>query len=195
MNARGTFFLIMLLAFSLLPSLQAQSFSPGGALVIRDSTGQVVGQSVGLGPVSVIINNHTVVLFVQRTRLTDFGEGLYFAQPNCQGTAYINLATVPFITYTPGEFAPDGTVRVSPSFTPTSRAVNSRYTDQTQQCTNQNLTIQALDTEVGPNLKAQFSAPFAASAAPSAVPVNSIGFLLILVSGLAIFGVIRIARS
>jgi hypothetical protein len=150
-------------------SAGAQTYQPGGPLVVRDANGHVVGQYDAFGRVNILINGHPVLFDVEPARLALFGVNLYFDQPNCQGTAYLDSAQ--FVSYvtTPAAFAPDGTVRIAPSRTSSSHLVASNYSDETSQCTNQAATLTtALATETGPAVRSAFTAPFAA--APGTLP-------------------------
>jgi hypothetical protein len=197
MNLRMLLFAAVAFAATTL-NAATPTFAPGGPLIIKDAQGQTVGQTMGPELVSVVINGRNVVLGVSRTRgLLDRGESLFFDQPNCNGTAYINRPSVQDYTYTPGEFAPDGTIRISPSFQGTSRVVASLYRDDIPECVNFTQTITALDTETGPNLKTQFHAPFVAVEgviAPTAVPTNSPLYLLLLAASLVVAACMRLQR-
>jgi len=138
------------------------------------------------------------MLSFQRPSLHDFGEGLDFDQINCQGNAYINADPVRFYVTQPAEFAPDGTVRVAPTFDATTLTVRSHWADSVQQCTNQTLTIPALATEVGPNLRTLFTPPFSViegSVSPAPLPANNPKYVVGLLLVLSVIGLAMLRRG
>jgi len=142
----------------------AQTFAPGGNTVVRDSNGQLIGQYDAAtnqsAKVSTLINGLPVYFDLDRNELFLFNGLLYFDQPNCQGNAFADNANWEGTVMTPAGFAPDGTVRVAPTRTTSSHVVASYYWNGTFPCTNQTSTITALATQVGPNMKTRFTAPF-----------------------------------
>jgi hypothetical protein len=140
----------------------AQTFAPGGSNVVRDSTGQIVGQYDAAnnqkGTVSTVINGLPVYLDADRDRLTIRNEAVFYDQPNCQGTTY--LEDDAYGVTTPAAFTANGTVLISPTRPATSRVIASYYDDTSGQCTNNTLTIPADPTQAGPNMKTRFTAPF-----------------------------------
>lgn len=175
----------------------AQTFQPGGPMVLRDAQGRLVGQLED-DNVLVIINGRPTQLIATHAKLTS-AYVLYFDQPNCQGTALINQTSsspVPIAA-----FAPDGTVRVATSFDVVTRNTASFYNDrpQTPNCTNLSVPSSGLPTETGPNLKAMFQPPFSAvegnvttPVALSNVPANSVIVLSVLLGLLAIAAILRL---
>jgi hypothetical protein len=148
-----------------------QTFRPGGNNVVRDSAGQLIGQYDGsvvsdAALVSVVINGYPVYFDVDRNALGLPRGPLYFDQPNCQGTAFLNSNA--FIgVLIPAVFAPDGTVRIAPSRTSSTRVMMSWFVDGSS-CVNETVAIAAIPTEAGPNMKTRFTPPF--TVAPGAVP-------------------------
>lgn len=190
----------MLAACLLAAVVYGQTFQPGGPVVLRDANQRLVGQMVDSNDVSVNINGHSVLLIARRSELTS-GDGLWFDQLNCQGNAYITSATVSFgPPSTPAFFAPDGTVRISPSLQETTLTLKSHYSDiGVPLCQNQTFLLNALSTEVGPNLKSMFQPPFSMGegtvngpAALSNVPTNSILYLALLLGILAVIAIVRL---
>ena len=140
--------------------LIGQTALPGGELVVRDSAGQAVGQLITIehngtpASVSMIVNSRPVILTVQRSRLMA-PAALYYDQANCQGVAFINGDGPGGEGYlsTPAAFAPDGTIRISPSYAGAPHLIHGTYDDLFHNCTNQNLQVaNSLPTESGPNL-------------------------------------------
>ena len=192
-------FVAMFTVTVLAGSVDGQTFAPGGPLEVRDSNGELVGNLIARGIVSVVINGHPTLLAVERSRLTDFGPRLYFAGSNCTGTAYISGdSTVTGSPTIPAALAPDGTVRISPSFAGAPQTTLSYFHHPIGSCWNEtNQLANALSTEVGPNLAAEFVPPFSTSASASiasaaAVPFASIETLLALVAVIAVFALVRL---
>ncbi|HEX2831664.1 MAG TPA: hypothetical protein VHW00_01540 [Thermoanaerobaculia bacterium] len=187
--------LIALLTLSF--STFAQTFSPGGPLAVFDANGDRVGEYLAPGQISVIVNGRQTIISANRLRLYSATSDLYFAQAGCQETAFINAPAE--LLHNPASFAPDGRVFVATSRTTSSQNVASYFDNVANACVNGASTINnALPTEAGPNLTAQFTAPFslgpspaAALATPSA-PMNSTVVLGAIVALLALFAVFRL---
>jgi hypothetical protein len=153
----------------------AQSFSPGGPLIVHDANGKIVGQVLQFAGeyayVSVVANGHPLVVDVRRPIMAEGVPPLYFSQPNCQGDAFLDLSSVDpnsALMLTASK-APDGTLRISSSTTGSPHAYASRYRSLTQECVNESATLSsAVPTEVGPNVATLFTPPF--SVGPGNVP-------------------------
>lgn len=146
------------LVFVTFPDI-AQTFAPGGNNVVRDSTGQVVGQYDGSTShlVSTVINGLPVYLDVERNKLT-IHSSLFYDQPNCQGTTF--LGDDIYGPTTPAAVAADGTIYVAASRPATSRVIASFYDEPAGQCRNATLAVPTDPAQVGPNIKTRFTPPF-----------------------------------
>ena len=182
-------------------SVRAQTFAPGGHLVVVDANGKVVGQFVpfqnALG-VSVVVNGQATVLRVNRQRLFE-NASLLFEQPNCQGNAYIET---PSFLWKSVAFAPDGSSRVASTTIAVTRTYQSLWRDEDQTCLNANApqTATMLPIEVGPNLKTLFAPPFTlaagqAQASTATAPMNRPLLLGLLATSLAVLAVLRIRSA
>jgi hypothetical protein len=152
----------------------AQSFSPGGPLVVYDANGKIVGQVITLVGsntyVSVIVNGRPTFIDVRRPIIGESGI-LYFPQPNCQGDAFMDYGSVdPLNSLMARTFkAPDGSLRVNTSMTASPRAYASTWRNYNQECANLSGTLDvSFATEVGPNVATLFTPPF--SIGPGNVP-------------------------
>ncbi len=195
---RLIFIIVSLLIMTCTQFAFAQTFQPGGHLLLRDSGGTLIGQVVGNG-VSVVANGHNVILTPTPSGLVGNIGTISFDQPNCQGTPFIDRAAALFSVSWPTEIIPDGTFRIASSLQGTTRTMTSDYNVALKQCSNFTRIITALPTELGPNLNAQFTTPFMVApgvipTAPVAVPLTNRVVMFLLVLTLACFGVTVLRR-
>ena len=179
-------------------SVRAQTFAPGGHLVVVDANGKVVGQFVPgsqFGGASVVLNGRPAVLSVRRDRLVENGE-LRYEQPNCQGTPFMSPIGS-WELQVAVAIGPDGSAYM-PSQSIGSHTILSSWNDATQQCTAANpSTYPVVTAIVGPNVKSLFTPPFAlvsgeAQASVATAPINRPLLLGLLAISLAVLAVLRI---
>jgi hypothetical protein len=180
---------VVVLAASLSSPALAQTFLPGGQLIVRDANNQTVGELISDNKVSVIINGHAVSLGVNRLGLGDDGNTRYFDQPGCHGNVLIDWTQARYSVTTPFVFAPDGTMRIAPVMQPSSVLTLSYYNGG-DGCVNAAALKSVLATEAGPDVGHQFVAPFsvapvsllATAQAPILGPTSLVGLLVILLA-------------
>jgi len=177
----------------------AQTYRPAGAFNVRDANGLIVGQyghntGQNYGDVNIIANDKPVIIRVTRTRLES--DTLYFDGPTCNGNAFVALD--PQSLATPAAFAPDGTLRIATTLTPSPTLTKSTF-DQQFGCFDIVQTVSVLPTEVGPQILTRFTPPFSlvegsapTNNTPAAVPTNDRLLLGAIVAAIVLIAGLRL---
>jgi hypothetical protein len=175
----------------LVSSALAQTLSPGGAWTVRDANNNIVGQYLGNGSVSTVINGYAVELLVSRSAISG-NNALSFAQPNCQGAPFIAVSEPTFnpTLGTPAGSLSDGTLGIAP-YTQQSVSMSRKSKGNSFACVNLTDVVTALPAQAGPNLNQQFTAPFSVVSGASA-PMLSPMVVLALIGAIVALAIVRL---